>query len=676
MEQVFQTTLLAFEYLFLLRYNLILLAAFWLIVWGSRRGGALAPMFGGMFELSHMRAGAVAAAGSMFACFLILTSNMVIRHASARFGIAAVPDWLGYLIAVLAVAGVLALAYRLIKEAYCSPSTRIPAACGLLLGPAIAIAGFGVRDYIPVNGLLTYLFSFSPEGFLTAAGQPIVDHVILVYVAAAYFAAYLALGYWTGSRIRSGGILPVPSLGWVMAILLLGVLFLNAFSFYLDKFHIGLVPALFILGWLWMNTLGGRIVEHHTFRAYPIPAQRLNAKRPIPSQLLRRAGGKAVIVCASGGGIHAAAWATALLGEISTRVPHFAKHLVLTSSVSGGSVGCLYYLASLRAKITPTADRLFEVASTSSLDHICWGFGFRDLLRFFLPVGRLFHWGNRAWALEKAWSRYPDFPVQAPLSELTEDVALGKIPGSIFNSTIVETGDRFAISTVDLVTKAKDTDCRREFAHLYPGLDLPGTTAAGLSAAFPIVSPSSHIWVHPDANASPSPDKAYHLTDGGFYDNYGVVSAIEFLERGRRELAATNEPMPEVLIIRIRGEETQVGDSPGKDSILFQLKAPFKALLSMRSTSQVVRNNVELGLLTSCLGLHDASGNPCLTCIDFAYPKSGTPLSWTLTNPEKEELLASLKDPTIDANLQRVANFLAPKQSATHKDDQLVSAAS
>jgi hypothetical protein len=447
----------------------------------------------------------------------------------------------------------------------------------------------------------------------------------------------------------------------VLAILLLGVLVLNALSFYFDKFHIALLPAVAILTVVWFRTLGGRIVEHHTYRAYSIPPDRLNLTRPTPSDLLLRSGGKAIVVCASGGGIHAAAWAAALLGEISKRAPAFSKHLILTSSVSGGSVGCLYYIAGLRAKTAPTAERLFEVASASSLDYVSWGFGFRDLLRFVLPVGRIFHWGNRAWALEKAWRRYSDFPVEARLSELSQDVANGKIPGSVFNSTLVETGDRFAISTVDLVKRSKDHELRREFSHLYPGLEIPGTTAAALSAAFPIVSPSSHIWVHPDENASPSPEKRYHLTDGGFYDNYGIVSAIEFLNRGRHELEAIEEAMPEVLILRIRGAEDEPSPA-GKDSVLFQLSAPLKALLAMRSTSQAVRNDVELGLLRAVLGESDQAGHPRLTCLDFTYPYPNAPLTWHLTAAQKQEILTALTQETIEENLKRVEDFLLPTQ--------------
>lgn len=640
MEQLLQHL----QFFFLLRYNLLLLAAFLFLLLGSRKNGMLSTMFGGMFELTPKRAGAVAAAGSMFACFLILTSAMVYKYSPARFGSAVQPQWPIYLLAVLAVGGVLYLAFRLLHRIYTLPSVIV----GISLGPFLAVLGANVRNHLPTPGWIESMFRISPQGFLDSGGQVIGDHMVLFYVAGAYLIAYVAMGLWTGYRIKNNGPLPIPALGWVMSLLLLAVLFLNALSFWLDRFHIALLPAGIVCAVLFFGTLGRWIVEHHTYRAYLLEK---TLPRPTPSEVLRRAGGKAVVICASGGGIHAGAWAAALLGELTRRSPHFAKHVVLTSSVSGGSVGCLYYVTGLRQPVPPTPERLFEVASTSSLDHVSWGFGFRDLVRFVVPVGQLFRWGNRAWALEKAWRRFADFPVHDKLSDLEAAVAAGKIPASIFNSTIVETGDRFAITTVDLTAAAEP---RTEFARLYPGLTIPGVTAAGLSAAFPIVSPSPHIWVHPKEGPLPDAGKLYHLTDGGFYDNYGVVSAIEFLDRARCELKERGEAMPEVLLLRIRGPEESAGVVASPNSFLFQLAAPFKALLAMRSTSQNVRNNVELRLLDIVLG------DTCLEAVDFVYPYPDAPLTWHLTGEQKEEILTALRHSTISPRLKQVEDFLKP----------------
>lgn len=70
----------ALEYLFLLRYNLLLLVVFHAIVWLSLKPASLlAPMIRGMFELTPRRAGAVAAGAAMFACELVFMSDMVLQ---------------------------------------------------------------------------------------------------------------------------------------------------------------------------------------------------------------------------------------------------------------------------------------------------------------------------------------------------------------------------------------------------------------------------------------------------------------------------------------------------------------------------------------------------------------------------------------------------------------------
>jgi hypothetical protein len=642
------------EYLFLLRYNLLLLGVFHAIIWLSLKPWSpLAPMIGGMFELTPRRAGSVAAGAAMFACEVVLMSDMVLQFAPHRFGVAEAPEWPFYAIASLASLGVLGLAVRLVREGFRPLGNAIWVTVGIVFAVGVAWGVDYVKDFLPFQDLLTRLFRISKEGYLDVGGQIFSTHSMLFYVGLSYLIAYLLVGLWMGNRIKNFETLkkpvPIPALGWVMALLMLSALVLNALSFFFDKFHVALVPVALVAGAVLYATVGRLYIESHTYRAFLAPEERTKAVRPQPAEVLGRAeSGKAVVICASGGGIHAAAWSAALLEEMERRSAKFAKHLVLTSSVSGGSVGCLFYLAGLRAAKRPAPGRLLEVACESSLSHIAWGLAFRDLLRYFVPIGAALGWGNRAWALEKAWRRFEDFPVHTSLGEWERDVAAGKLPASVFNATLVETGDRFAISTVDLVDREKDQELRREFHHLYPGLEIRATTAAGLSAAFPVVSPSSQIWVHPKEDAMPHPDKRYHITDGGFYDNYGVVSAIEFLEKGRVVL---RDKMPEVMVIRIRGAVGSV-KAASPNSFFFQMMAPLKALVNMRSASQAVRNDVELKLLDQVTN--------CLETADFPYPYPYEPLTWHLTQAQKDEIRKAVQHPSIREQLDRVERFLSP----------------
>lgn len=89
-----------------------------------------------------------------------------------------------------------------------------------------------------------------------------------------------------------------------------------------------------------------------------------------------------IIVTATGGGIHAAAWTAQILGELEEQSQqdfhgsyNFHDHLVLLSTVSGGSAGALSFLHEYTAN-DPFAHprqatkRMFESASCSSLEAV------------------------------------------------------------------------------------------------------------------------------------------------------------------------------------------------------------------------------------------------------------------------------------------------------------------
>jgi hypothetical protein len=86
-------------------------------------------------------------------------------------------------------------------------------------------------------------------------------------------------------------------------------------------------------------------------------------------------------------------------------------------------------------------------------------------------------------------------------------------PAVIFNTTLVETGERFIFPTVDI----ERSSGRRSFHDVegYKSLDLSAITAARLSATFTYVTPVSR------ALCCPPRQHRYHVADGGYYDNYG-----------------------------------------------------------------------------------------------------------------------------------------------------------
>ena len=112
---------------------------------------------------------------------------------------------------------------------------------------------------------------------------------------------------------------------------------------------------------------------------------------PIPTQA------PLIIVTATGGGLHASAWTAEVLDHLEEQFDQqypdakgtFHKHLLLASTVSGGSIGLLTYLAALHQK-TPGESLDFQsmrtTAQCSSLEAVGWGLVYWDMSKAIVPV--------------------------------------------------------------------------------------------------------------------------------------------------------------------------------------------------------------------------------------------------------------------------------------------------
>ncbi len=303
----------------------------------------------------------------------------------------------------------------------------------------------------------------------------------------------------------------------------------------------------------------------------PSAAQALNIRIHDPSDPL-------IVITATGGGIHAAAWTTEILGRLeqsfardsSLHAPFpgakpfvFHDHVLLASGVSGGSVGLMSYLLEYSAaepfdpQHLPTA-RMTNAAACSSIEDVAWGLEYYDFVRLLFNV-----WFSRTdavppdrnWALTEAFNRNlrnplcrtddRSLPGLHPLTLNGKSLTLGKgaellradkLPAFTLNTTAVETGGRFLLSNYQIPRNyIPDSDLlpSESFLHAYGEpcegsrqhqayADLPIATAARLSATFPFVSSASRV---PGKYAP----YAYHFVDGGYYDNDGTGSVIEFL---------------------------------------------------------------------------------------------------------------------------------------------------
>ncbi len=199
-------------------------------------------------------------------------------------------------------------------------------------------------------------------------------------------------------------------------------------------------------------------------------------------------------------------------------------------------------------------------------------------------------------------------------------------PAFTMNTTAVEDGSRFLLANYRVPQYLLDDTSgypARSFLDTFGAgksvmYDLPLATAAQLSATFPYVSSAARA----PAAITASSD---HFVDGGYYDNDGTVSAIEFLryaitppvdgtgpsidQQAAKQLIAgisskLNGSKLHILWIEIRNSG-DCGDPPGDDpawNLLDEVAAPPEALWRAGHDSVTGRNRVTLSMMQKALG--------------------------------------------------------------------------
>lgn len=454
-------------------------------------------------------------------------------------------------------------------------------------------AGIWVREHLPCSLWSGYLAS---DGFLWSG------HWLALLFSLATIAIYSFVGWRHGASFGKPS--EVTALTFVL-LLLLNVNLALAFSaFFLDRFRLPVLAPLILFAVVSGNVRSSDCYFH------VVPLETGSAAVS-PGQVLRTRAGKPIVVIATaGGGIQAAAWTAQVLAGLQEQYERwrpgeqFSQNVTLISSVSGGATGSMFYLNLYDSALpqhfhSEQLGNLPDVASEASLDDVAWALVYHDIPRIFLPAGSL---SDRGFVLEETWKNRAH--IDAALSEWRRGVREGWMPATIFNSTIDETGESLAFSTTTISnanTATSAIPARRSFDEIYPGEDLPVVTAVRLAATFPFVTPAAR----PDIKSLDS----YHMVDGGYYDNYGISSLIAWLDQGLTELqhgceqssrdakqkqACSITALPQILVLQIRPFPGDQDAQPKKKGWAFQLYAPVKALLSVRSTAQLIRDREAL----------------------------------------------------------------------------------
>jgi hypothetical protein len=446
-----------------------------------------------------------------------------------------------------------------------------------------------------------------------------------------------------------------------------------------------------------------------------------------PQTILTPADGQSrrnvIIVAASGGGILAAGWTAQVLTKLHTAYPEFSRELRLISSVSGGSVGAAHYVNSVSdiSRLKDAGAReaalrdVAEDAMRSSLAASAYGVAFPDFKRAIFPfvVDEEF---DRARLLEADWRSIGNCRRQAArsmspegdfrefcrnmpreqqnrpvwFSEWRKQIADGDKPAVIFNATVMETGQRIAITPLatlqsgwagsvaepprhdqahtlseflsarrrdvppDPSQKAAATAPAKEQAGLAAcvapgyehGYDIDVWTAARLSATFSYVSPAARAACFDHAKKSRTSSQArsrgrLHLIDGGYHDNYGVASALDWLSAAIKAHGNNRLPISRIALVEIRAQP-DIPSEAAQNEWSSAWLGPFWGLLNSWGYAQMSSNDASVNQLINRFKADLKRSGTGVEFESFVFvPKEPGPLSWHLSEDQKKELRSS-----------------------------------
>ncbi|HJZ93864.1 MAG TPA: patatin-like phospholipase family protein, partial [Gemmataceae bacterium] len=441
----------------------------------------------------------------------------------------------------------------------------------------------------------------------------------------------------------------------------------------------------------------GRLLTLSDIAFESVPATTCEVCAPLQPREQRSQVGKKpmAIVVASGGGIRAAAWTFLVLAELEARFAEegipFPYHVRLITGASGGMFGASYYVRSLRppGEMNWGDDRRRELIAPGGrfdkltqdwLTPIVERMVTSDVPGFFSPFPSP---TDRGVALEQAWSKGLDGELDMTFEELAQREREGWCPSLAFSPMLIEDGRRLLISNLDLRYPASNdghllgyeddsppalADQTRNYSHealelfrLFPPARnrFALSTAVRMSASFPYFSPAVALPTRPRRR----------VVDAGYFDNYGVSLAAQFLF-SKKNADWFRDNVSKIVLIQIRDgqsdDERQLKVIPdtakrqkGIGSVLSraleEITSPVEGLTNGRVGTCSFRNDGLLELLSTYFEqVRDEPGsgavphaNRFFTVVNFEFP-GHVALSWHLSKGEKAQIREAFADPDAD----------------------------
>lgn len=351
------------------------------------------------------------------------------------------------------------------------------------------------------------------------------------------------------------------------------------------------------------------------------------------------------IASAQGGGIFAAYHAATAFAKLTEYVPSFPQHVFAISSVSGGSLGASAYASLVKEshgesqKLSENIKKIFRQDLLSPL--LTLGL-FPDLIQGFIPFS-INDWDRANGleiAFENAWSN-KDSENPFKLSFYKHWQPQGVAPALVLNTTVVESGKRLVISPFQILLPTQENIVLDE-----KNVDLRLSTAAGLSARFPIITPLG-LYQRSDGSK-------LHLADGGYFDGSGIITALDIGQRLQKMkeynksfeiiyLAIVNQPKVDSDVSQPKVDSEKQLKFSGLNEIL----SPVQALFNARGASSL--SAINLSKYTINDGIKDPLKYKFRTLMlqkEDVQKNINLPLGWKLCETSKNFIDEQTPEPS------------------------------
>lgn len=231
-----------------------------------------------------------------------------------------------------------------------------------------------------------------------------------------------------------------------------------------------------------------------------------------------------VFVSAEGGALRTGCFTSYMLSTLESKIDGFSDMVYCYSSVSGGTFGCNIFNSLLLDKSISKSRYMNILDSFFSKDYL-------SPLTAKLANGEILnyiYWKNveqfdRAVTMEKSWEQGLEFATGKPsflqnsFGQINDDPSNSLV---LINTTELNSGKRYIISNIKIDSSYYST--AGDFNAVLPeDFQINYSTAIGLSARFPLVSP---------AGTMVKDNQKYQFVDGGYFENTGALTLKETID--------------------------------------------------------------------------------------------------------------------------------------------------